>query len=414
MKILCIDNGLYVPQCEALSDNGKNTVVYYSPWGKPFPDVSDKMKGSGYGNLKKDLWFFNHVLDADCIVNFDVSNNDLIHYLRQVHPDKSIFGAGAGEKLEHDRVFLKKWLEHYKLPVGPYKVIKGITALSNYLKKNPGKYVKTNIFRDDTESFFFNSWEDDEEIINERAVTLGIFKETEVFVVEDPIEAACQSGVDMFFGNGKFIPFSWGFEISKNLCINKVALDLDEYPECLRNNFEPLAPLMKRMDYRGAVSTEDRVVSKDESYLIDFTARLPAPMGQMYPVFIKNWAELVYKIGKNEDVEVECDHDYIGSFALSSEHALTHNLKMKVDPKDYDKVRFQMVGQDKDKVYAIKGNSVVCCLVAGGKTPQEVLKKLKDASKCVDAFSLDKDPVEAIDQQFEDALGGLKKVGIKF
>ena len=69
---------------------------------------------------------------------------------------------------------------------------------------------------------------------------------------------------------------------------------------------------------------------------------------------------------------------------------------------------------DIDKVYAIKGNSVVCCLVAGGKTPQEVLKKLKDASKCVDAFSLDKDPVEAIDQQFEDALGGLKKVGIKF
>ena len=87
---------------------------------------------------------------------------------------------------------------------------------------------------------------------------------------------------------------------------------------------------------------------------------------------------------------------------------------MKIDPKDYDKVRFQMVGQDKDKVYAIKGNSVVCCLVAGGKTPQEVLQNLKDASKCVDAFSLDKDPVDGIDKQFQDALGGLKKVGIKF
>ena len=52
--------------------------------------------------------------------------------------------------------------------------------------------------------------------------------------------------------------------------------------------------------------------------------------------------------------------------------------------------------------------------MAGGKTPQEVLKKLKEASKLVDAFSLDKDPVEAIDKQFEDALEGLESVGLKF
>lgn len=414
MKILAIDNGLYVPQIEALSDGGKNEVIYYSPWGKPFPSIEDKMKGHGYGNLKKDLWFFNHVLDADMICNFDVSNNDLISYLRTVHPEKSIFGAGKGEKLEHDRVFLKKWLEHYNLPVGPYKVLIGITALSNYLKNNPGKYVKTNIFRDDTESFFFNSWEDDEDLINERAITLGIFKETETFIVEDPIEAACQSGVDMFFGNGKLIPFSWGFEISKNLCVNKVVNDLDEIPECLIKNIETLSPLMKKMDYRGPVSTEDRVVDKDTAYLIDFTARLPAPMGQMYPVFIKNWTEVVYNIGKNMDVDVDCDYDYIGSFALSSEHALMHNVKMKVDAKHLNDVRFQMVGQVKDKVYAIKGNSVVCCLVAGGKTPQEVLDKLKKASTYVDAYSLDKEPIDSIDAQFEEALEGLTSIGIKF
>lgn len=414
MKVLGIDNGLYIPQIEALSDNGKNEVIYYSPWGKPFPSIEDKMKGYGYGNLKKDLWFFNHVLDADLIVNLDVSNNDLIAYLRKVHPDKSIFGAGLGEKLEHDRVFLKRWLEHYKLPVGTYKVIKGMTALSNYLNKNPGKYVKTNIFRDDTESFFFSSWEDDEDILIERATTLGIFKETETFIVEDPIEAACQSGVDMFFGNGKFVPFSWGFEISKNLCVNKVVNDINDIPECLMKNIGALSPLMTRLDYRGAVSTEDRLVDKDTAYLIDFTARLPAPMGQMYPVFIKNWTEVIYNIGKNKDVEVECDYDYIGSFALSSEHALTHNVKMKLDPKHKNDVRFQMVGQDGDKVYAIKGNSVVCCLIAGGKSPQEVLDKLKKAKDYVDAYSLDKDPVDGIDKQFEDALKGLTSVGIKF
>ena len=414
MKIVCLDNGLYIPQCEALSDGGKNEVIFCTPWGKPFPTIEDKMKGYGYGNLNKQLGFWDHVEDADMIVNFDVSNNDAIRHLRKVYPDKSIIGAGKGEKLEHDRVFLKQWLEHLGLPVGPYKVIKGMTALINYLKKNPKKYVKNNIFRDDTESFFFESWENDKQILEERAMTYGMLKEEEVFIVEDPIEVACQSGIDMFFTNGEYVPFSWGFEISKNLCVNKVVTDLDEVPDCLRNNFEPLAPLMKRMDYRGPISTEDRVVSKDKSYLIDFTARIPAPMGQMYPVFINNYAEAMYKIGKNEPIEIECDHDYIGSFALSSEHALSHNVKLIIDADHMDDVRPQMVAQNEEGLWAVKGNSVVYCLVAGGKSPEEVLKKLKEAAGYVNAYSLDKEPVDGIDKQFEGALKGLKSVGIKF
>jgi hypothetical protein len=171
---------------------------------------------------------------------------------------------------------------------------------------------------------------------------------------------------------------------------------------------------MKRMDYRGPVSTEDRVVSKDKSYLIDFTARIPAPMGLMYSELINNWPELIYKIGKNETVEVDCDYDYIGSFALSSEHASTNNVKLIIDPKYLNDVRPQMVAQNEEGLWALKGNTVVCCLIAGGKTPKEVLDKLKDASKYVDAYSLDKDPVDGIDKQFEGALEGLKSVGIKF
>jgi hypothetical protein len=414
LKIVAIDNGLYIAQIEALSDGGRNEVILSTPWGKPFPTIEDKMKGYGYGNLKKELGFFDHVEDADMIVNFDVSNNDVIRHLRKIYPEKSIVGAGRGEKLEHDRVFLKKWLEHYGLPVGPYKVIKGMTALINYLKNNPKKYVKNNIFRDDTESFFFNNWDDDKQLLDERAMTFGILKEEEIFVVEDPIEAACQSGIDMFFTDGQYIPFSFGFEISKNLCVNKVVQDLDEVPDCLRNNFEPLAGLMKRCDYRGPISTEDRVVSKDKSYLIDFTARIPAPMGQMYSELINNWTEVNYKIGKNEYVEVDCDHDYIGSFALSSEHAATNNVKLIIDPKYLKDVRPQMVAQNEDGLWALKGNTVVCCLIAGGKNPKEVISKLKEASKHVDAYSLDKDAVDSIDAQFEKALKGFESVGLKF
>jgi hypothetical protein len=137
-------------------------------------------------------------------------------------------------------------------------------------------------------------------------------------------------------------------------------------------------------------------------------------MGQMYPVFINNWTEVCYKIGLNQSVEIDCDYDYIGSYALSSEHAATHNVKVIIDKDHLKDVRMQMVAQNEEGLWAIKGNTVVCCLVAGGKTPQEVLKKLKEAAGYVNAYSLDKDPVDGIDKQFEQALEGLTSVGIKF
>jgi hypothetical protein len=414
MKILCLDNGLYPVLCEALSDGGKNEVRYFTPWAKPFPSIDDRMKGDGYGDLKKTLHFFDHVKEADMIVNFDVPSNDMISYLREQYKDKSIFGAGRGERLEHDRLFLKEWLEHYNLPVGPYKVVKGITALINYLKTNPDKWVKTNIFRDDLETFYFTNWDDDKYLLSEIEVTLGMLAETYTFIVEDSIPCKVQSGSDMFFANGRWIPFSWGFEINKNLCVNKVITDIEDLPVVLQKNIDYLQGLMRKMDYRGAVSTEERITDKDTAYLIDFTARVPAPLGQMYPVFINNWPELCYKIGRNEEVEVDCDFDYIGAFALSSEHAKDHNLKIIVDEAHLKDVRFQMVAQNKDGYFAVKGNTGVCVLVAGGDSPQEVLYKIKAAGEYVDSFGLDKDDLDGIQEQYDRTVSGLKGLNMKF
>lgn len=414
MKFLVLDNGLYCAQSEALGDGGKNTVKYWTPWARPFPTVNDYAKGHGYGALEKEVWFFDHVKDADAIVNLDVTGGDLINYLRDMHPDKSIFGSGRGERLEHDRVYFKQWLEHFKLPVGPYKVIKGLTKLANYLEKNPNKFIKTNIFRDEMESFFFGEWEDDKYLLDEKAVTLGMLKEDYTFIVEEPIECACELGFDGFFSGGKYIPFTWGPEIAKNLYVGKVINDIHDMPDCLANTLDTIQPLLNRMDYRGALSTEERVITKDKSYFIDFCARIPAPLGQIYPVGIKNWPELVYKIGKKEDVEVECDHDYVGAFALSAEHAADHNVKVMVDPKHLDDVRFQTISQNKDGYFAVKGNTSVCVLVAGGKSPAEVLERLIEAKEYVNAYSLEKDPVDGIGTQFEEAMEGMKSIGIKF
>ena len=271
-----------------------------------------------------------------------------------------------------------------------------------------------SIFRDDLESFFFGKYKDDKYLLDEKAVVLGILKETYIFVIEEPIECACELGYDGFYGNGKYIPFSWGPEIAKNLYIGKVINDIDEMPECLTNTLNTISPLLERMEYNGPLSTEERVISKTKSYFIDFCARVPAPLGQLYPVAINNWRELCVNIGNKKNVEIDCDFEYVGAFALSAEHALDHNVKIMVDQEHRKDIRFQMIAENKDGYFSIKGNTAVCVLVAGGKNPKEVINKLKEAKDFVNGYSLEKDTVDGIEQEFEEALDGMKSIGIKF
>jgi hypothetical protein len=168
------------------------------------------------------------------------------------------------------------------------------------------------------------------------------------------------------------------------------------------------------MDYRGALSSEERIVNDKEHFFMDFCARIPAPLGQIYPIAIKNWSELIYKIGKKEDCQIDCDFKYVGAFALTSEHASEHYLKIKVKEKDLDTVRFQMVEQNKDGYFAVKGNSSVVVLVAGGDNYKEVLKKLIKSKELVDAYGLEKDDIDGIEKQAEEAIQGGRDVGINF
>jgi hypothetical protein len=413
MKILVLDNGLYTCQAEALSAGG-NEVKFWTPWASPFPNYADYAKGKNFGKLQKEIYLFDHIQWADCIVNFDVSNNDLISYLRKMHPEKSIWGAGLGERLENDRVMFKKWLKAFGLPVGKYEVIVGLSALREYLKKNPHKYIKTNIFRNDMESFFFDTYEEDKYLLDEKALVLGMHQDEYTFVVEDPIKTDVEIGYDGFFTNGEYAPFSFGYEVDKNLYIGKVVSDVDELPFCVSESLEAFQPLLTKMDYRGALSSEERVVTQEEHYFIDFCARLPAPLSQIYPVAIKNWPDLVYKIGKKEYAEIECDYKYVGAYALSTEHAVDHYVKMKVKKGSEKDIRFQMVTENKDGVFAVKGNASVAVLTAGGDTWEEVIDKLKDLSENVDAYGLEKEGVIGIGEQAEKAIEAGKKVGIKF
>ena len=410
-KFVVIDKGLYVHQSEALAEGGKNKVFYHTPWETKDPQYRDFIVGKGFGHLQKVLYPEDHFESADCIVFFDVASNSLCNFLRKIYPSKSIWGAGLGERLENDRVLLKEWCAELGLPVNKYEVVKGVTKLREHLKANKDKYVKVNIFRGDMESFHSPDYDSIESVLDELAVTLGSDKEEYDFIVEDKIDTDVEAGADVIFNGTEFLkPMFCGYELHKNLYVAHVT---EELPAPLMETLDAFTPLLSKMNYRGALSTEEKVVTAKKHYFIDACMRLPNPLSALYPVMINNWSEVVYRTGLGESVDLDVKYKYVGAFGLSSIAAEKSYVKVNIKKGHDSDVRLQMCTGRSDKVYAVPGWPVIAILVAGGNSVDEVLSKLKDNAKYVDAHFIDKDPLEGIDV-IKSLIEKGKGVGIDF
>lgn len=412
IKYLVFDVGLYCEQANALAEGGKNYVRYFTPWFDKDPHYLDFAPGKGFEYLEKVLYFEDNIDWADAIVFWDVAGNALCHYLRKTLPQKPIWGAGLGERLENDRVMLKEWCKQFGLPVNKYHVCHGVLELKDHIKKNPNKYVKINIFRGDMESFYAKDYESIEMVLDHFESAFGPHKEEYDFIVEDPIETDVEIGVDTFFNGKDYLePYFIGYEYHKNLYVAHVT---DELPVPLEETLSAFAPLFQKMGYRGALSTEEKVVSEKEHYFLDACMRLPNPLSALYPVMIENWSEVVYKVSKGEYVELDIKHKYVGAYALNSINADKQYIEVNIDKKYRDQIRYQSVCGRKDKCnYSLPGWPIVAILVAGGDSVDEVLGKLKESSKHIDCHGLEKDGLNGIDV-IKEVIEKGKKVGIPF
>lgn len=419
MKFLVKDALIFMDIANALADKGNNEVFYFTNWQTGYPLFKDFCTGLDFEYLKKKnkhgnpLLFWEEVMkkDWDCVANFDVHNQDEIFALRQLFPNKSIWGAGRGEVLEADRIILKQWIETLGLPVNPYKVVKGVTALRSYIKENPNKYVKINIFRGDCESFCAKDIDYNRADFLKLEINLGAKAEDVLFIVEDPIDTEVEVGYDGFFNGHSYSDKCFlGVEYHKNLYIARV-MDYDELPEPIYETLEAFSSLLEKMDYRGAISTEEKIVSFKEHYLIDVCSRLPSPLSALYPQFINNWAELVYKTGKKENCPLDIDVKYVGAFALESKRGEQEYLPISIKPSDRDKIKFQSACMVGDKYHSVKGNSIIATIVVGGDNPDECLEKIKEYSKLIDVPNLQYDDINGIDK-IKEVLKKCKDVGI--
>lgn len=394
LKILVIGYGLETEHCLALADAG-HEVFFYTQWSSAFPKFSDYAPGYGYEDrgLKKVKYIWDIIDDMDLIAFFDIGFGDLAEYLFRM--GYTVYGARNAERIENDRVMLKKLQKRIGLPIQKTVSVTGVPNLREYLKKNPNKFVKVDTFRGDVESFAAESYDKVKPYLDEIEVNLGQFHESYRFIVEDFIKGI-EPGWDLFFTNGDWVrPYLWGVEQSKSCYIGKF---VNEMPEPIQFVADKLKTVLAKLDYRGAISTEIRITKDGTPYLIDVCMRYPYPLSSAYTYAIKNYPEVIWKIANGETVTLDVKDKYIGALPLSSSHADKYYVRLDFPEEKRANIKTRISAKEKGKYFAVRGMDVVYVVCETDNSYMNLIKKLQKLAKECGGYGVDTDIAAGLDK----------------
>lgn len=196
-------------------------VYFHSPCQSEYQDICECSKGDGLPTVERlDEPLSPETIDEiDLYIFPDIGFTGLQRYLRSI--GKAVWGSMDASELELYRTEFLTVIKELGLPVVGYKRVRGVSALSDYLKTVNKKWVKVNRYRAQRETFFHEDYAHSMAILDKLAVKFGGLKEQVVFVVQDDIPDAQEIGydglsVDGFYPNRSF----QGYE-AKNECYDQ-------------------------------------------------------------------------------------------------------------------------------------------------------------------------------------------------
>ena len=406
-KVLIWDaNGLGIEHAIRMAkDVGK--VWYFTPWQTGFPLFESYAHGYGLKDIEKVLHFFDYIDKADLIYFVDTGQGDCAHFLRE--KGYRVFGAGLGERMESERFKARQIQKKIGLPAQETVEVQGVTALRKYLMKHDNRFVKFDIFRGSLESFYSKDFKGSELLLDEIEMGFGPLKEEYKFIVEEAIDNAVEVGADGFFNGKKFLDTSlWGIEAGI-----AYAGTYNPMPAVLKNTAEKLTPVLTKLKYRGAFSTEERTKNGKESFLVEITSRYPYSLSLVYTESIKNYSEVIWKVAGGEDVDIIPRFKYAVCAPVESPHAEKYWLRLMFPEKLRHKIKLLQFCKNDGYYYCVKGNRNGALLISLGNDLDKCITDIEDTSREINAHELSKDtirPLRDIRKQIDD----LAKLGIKF
>lgn len=284
-------SGFYTHLAEAVVGEFAN-VLYFSQWERAFSLSRDAMPGYGLEGIERVEDFFEATNRADLVVFPDVGMVGLQQQLRD--QGMPVWGSGKGARLERDRWFLRTIVDQCGLDTSIAMVIKGLDQLRELLRESEECFIKMSNFRGDMETFHHETYFETQSWLDELASKLGGFQTICEFIVEQPIQdedgEACEVGIDAMVIDGKLMtPALWGYEVKDSAYLGMVGA----VPARLMEVHQKIQPLLEGINYRGPMSNEVRF-TREDAYLIDFTARFPSPPSEVQSQLISNIGEVMW------------------------------------------------------------------------------------------------------------------------
>jgi hypothetical protein len=405
---MIVDNGLFLEIAIRLAKEF-GRVLYFAPWTNGYPKSNALMIGKGIDNIERVEEPWSHMDDVDVWVFPDVYEGAMQDYL--VSQGHNVWGCrSGGANLELDRVKSKQISTKLGIDIGPYKRIVGLDALRRHLKANDDQYVKISATRGDMETFHSPRYAEVEPRLDELEHNLGAKKKLMEFVVEEAINDAIEIGYDGFTIDGQFARGAIvGVEVKDKAYIGRT-MRYSQLPPNVRSVNDKLAPELKRVGYRGFLSTEIRE-TKDKAYLIDPCSRAGSPPSELYQEMIGNLAEVIWWGAEGIVIEPEYTAKWGAEVLLLSDWADKNWQQVRFPEEVRENVKLRNFTVIDGEYYVIpqwSGMPEIGAVVATGNTAKEAISECKRIAAMVDGYSVEK-PLEAIDEAYEnlmESLGG--------
>ena len=415
-KLTCTlyDYGNNVALAERLSrEFGR--VLYFRPWEDSSPESLRKSVGDGLEKVERVLDFFDpEVLHhSDLFIFPDIYSGDL--QLDLVNRGKRVWGARSAEDFEYKRELFAKTLKQVGLPVAPYRILVGTTALKKFLIANKDLWIKVDM-RGDGETWNHQNWDLSKRKVEGLEYKYGPLKELIRFTVCDSIATSQELAYDGFMvtsptGKPQFSDF--GFLGYEDKCMSHIltAVPYDDFPVEAKDVNESFAPKLAEKFFRSAWGTEIKIAEDGNNYFLDATCRQPSPPGEIIMEMVSNLGEFMYHGAEGNLVPLQIEKPFGVQVMLYSAWAKTNWLSIEIPDEIKRWVKlynycycdgaYQCIPKAVTQPDPI-GNDQNGSVVALGDSIQEAIDNVKEYCEQVKGFDVTK--------QIESLMEGLRRI----
>jgi hypothetical protein len=398
---LVVCSGLFVSIAERLARDFKK-VYLYVPYAGNFPTMSKGMLGHGLENVERvDGIFGPHFDSVDLFVFVDLGHAALQIHLEKL--GKRVWGPRNAEEQEIYRELCKEQMEGLGLPVQPWTIVKGVTALEAHLRSHKNQLVKIDKWRGVTETFFAPSFDIVEPKVHAIAETLGPFKEELEFIVENELPDCVEAGIDTFTIDGQYPAQTLvGIEVKDCGYLGQF-VSYASIPEPLRRWNDAFAPLFAQYGARGTVSNEVRIGKDKVPYMIDATIRAPSPPSELMQELWTNFSEIIWEGAGGVLVEPIPAAKWGVEVIVKSAWA-EHNLQLVDYPEEFaNQIKlYNLVIVDGKRYVVCQDDEMteIGAVVGWGDTPEEAFEHAKKAGESLKGYQI-KFEMGAADKAYE-------------